>query len=77
MEDIFSYFSGEILYKMLKLFAYASCTVHVFSCAYWRVKIESCDSQDVSEFLAAHAIDDAEVRAVAEILFDDEFGVLS
>ena len=67
MEDVFSYFSGEILYKMLKLFAYASCTVHIFSCAYWRVKIESCDDEDVVDFLAAHNIFDPQERFLSRM----------
>ena len=67
MEDIFSYFSGEIAYKMIKLFSYASCTVHAFSCAYWRVKMESSDAEAIAAFLNGHNISDAEVQEKLKI----------
>ena len=64
MEDTFAFFSSEILYKMLKLFAYAGCTVHTFSCIYWRVKIETSDSDEVTSFLNSHNVASSEVSCV-------------
>ena len=58
---MFSFYSSEIIYKMLKLFSYAGCTVHTFSCIYWRVKKESSDPDSIASFLISHAVESSEV----------------
>ena len=48
---------GLTTVKMMALFVYLISSVHVCSCLYWRVKIDSNDAADLQLFLTSRNVD--------------------
>jgi hypothetical protein len=41
MEDEMSYWLGPVFVKLLRLFINLTVSVHLFCCAYWRIKVNA------------------------------------
>lgn len=51
-----SYYFGPVFIKIFKLNIFLGISIHMFCCAYWRVKIET-DLENLDAFLEAKSVD--------------------